>query len=66
MFRLFPFWGDRRQEIVFIGADSMDETSLRRPLDACLLDSPAFMPDLWRTLPDPLESWEVRAGDIWR
>jgi len=30
-------WGDRRQEIVFIGGPEMDETSMRRLLDGCLL-----------------------------
>ena len=46
-------YGDRRQELVFIGVD-MDETDLRRRLDACLMSidevegyhaDPAFIPD---------------------
>ena len=60
--RLDPVWGDRRQEIVFIGADPMDEARIRAELDACLIDSPVFAPDLWRTLPDPFASWDRQAA----
>ncbi len=52
-----PF-GDRRQEIVLIGA-SMDEAALRRGFDACLL-TPAEMrlgPSGWALLPDPFPIW---------
>ncbi|ABD08760.1 Cobalamin synthesis protein, P47K [Rhodopseudomonas palustris HaA2] len=53
-----PVWGDRRQEIVFIGTGEMDETALRRQLDACLVGDPAqFTPDAWRALPDPFPNW---------
>lgn len=31
-------WGDRRQELVFIGGPSMDESLVTQLLDACLLD----------------------------
>lgn len=54
---LDPAWGDRRQEIVFIGADPMDEASIRADLDACLVESEGFMPQKWRNLPDPFASW---------
>ncbi|TCL73917.1 GTP-binding protein [Rhizobium sp. BK251] len=54
---LDPVWGDRRQEIVFIGADPMDERQIRRDLDACLVDADAFTPARWRNLPDPFASW---------
>ena len=30
-----PVWGDRRQEIVFIGTDPMNEADIRRRLNAC-------------------------------
>ncbi len=59
---LDPVWGDRRQEIVFIGADPMDEASIRAELDACLVDADAFRPALWRDLPDPFPSWDRRAA----
>lgn len=55
-------WGDRRQEIVFIGSSDMDEARIRADLDLCLIDAPAFMPDLWRSLPDPFERWDRRAA----
>ena len=50
-------WGDRRQEIVFIGA-GIDWTALKTRLDACLLpeeraSDPASLPDL----PDPFPVW---------
>ncbi|MEM7067259.1 MAG: GTP-binding protein [Pseudomonadota bacterium] len=51
-------WGDRRQEIVFIGTDPMDEARIRKELDNCLVSSPAFMPKLWENMFDPFPSWE--------
>ncbi|MCA1405262.1 GTP-binding protein [Ensifer sp. IC3342] len=57
-----PVWGDRRQEIVFIGADPMHETTLRAELDACLIKEDAFRPESWRDLPDPFASWTQRAA----
>lgn len=59
---LDPVWGDRRQEIVFIGADPMDERSIRAELDACLVDAPAFAPELWKGMPDPFVNWERKAS----
>jgi G3E family GTPase len=55
---LDPVWGDRRQEIVFIGCDPMDERQIRAELDACLVGETDFMPGRWRDLPDPFPSWE--------
>lgn len=57
-----PVWGDRRQEVVFIGCDPMDETAIRRDLDACLVKAPAFRPDLWTSMPDPFPAWEKEAA----
>ena len=50
-------WGDRRQEIVFIGAD-IDWPALRARLDACLLaEDLAPGPDALPDLPDPFPRW---------
>ncbi len=54
---LDPAWGDRRQEIVFIGIDPMDEAALRRRLDACLVPHRNFAPKLWANLRDPFPAW---------
>ncbi|QPB21662.1 GTP-binding protein [Rhizobium sp. 007] len=53
---LDPVWGDRRQEIVFIGADPMNEDWIRSELDACQIKSERFTPEKWRNLPDPFAS----------
>lgn len=59
-----PVYGDRRQEIVFIGT-GMDEADLRRQLDDCLIgEEEATELDIasWRKLPDPFPRWK-RAGE---
>lgn len=57
-----PMWGDRRQELVFIGCDPIDESLIRAELDACLVDDPVFAPQLWRGLPDPFPNWNGQAA----
>jgi G3E family GTPase len=60
---LDPVWGDRRQEIVFIGIDPMNETALRRRLDNCLVGDPHhFTPEAWQRLPDPFPAWSAGAA----
>ena len=52
-----PF-GDRRQEIVFIG-QGLEEAQARRALDACLLNETelAAGPEAWKSYPDPFPQW---------
>ncbi|KQV81757.1 GTP-binding protein [Rhizobium sp. Root1220] len=59
---LHPVWGDRRQEIVFIGADPMDEHWIRESLDACLIGEKTFTPEKWRNLADPFDRWGGHAA----
>lgn len=51
-------WGDRRQELVFIGAlGEMNRARITALLDKCLVAESDFVPDLWKALPDPLPRW---------
>jgi G3E family GTPase len=51
-----PVWGDRRQELVFIGI-GMDQGRITAALDACLVPEGAFVPDIWARLHDPFPVW---------
>ena len=52
-----PVWGDRRQELVFIGI-GIGEARIRARLDACLLPVKQFTPEMWIGLRDPFPDWE--------
>jgi G3E family GTPase len=54
-------WGDRRQEIVFIG-HGMDEVDIRARLDAALIPAVGFTPEAWANLPDPFPNWRRKAA----
>jgi G3E family GTPase len=47
-------YGDRRQELVFIG-NAMDESAIREILESCLLMDLELVqgPEYWEQLPDP-------------
>jgi len=60
---LDPVWGDRRQEIVFIGIDPMDQALIASRLNDCLEGKVVqFTPEAWRGLPDAFPSWTKDAA----
>lgn len=53
-------WGDRHQEIVFIGDKYLDEAAVRKSLDACQLNFTETRKGMkaWRELRDPFPGWQ--------
>jgi G3E family GTPase len=57
-------WGDRRQQLVFIGTRAMDQQAITAELNACLMALPKDGPvdiKAWAELPDPFPDWRPDA-----
>jgi G3E family GTPase len=56
-------WGDRHQEIVFIGDRHLDEAAVRAALDRCRLNFTETRKGIkaWAALPDPFPGWQRSA-----
>lgn len=59
-----PEYGDRMQELVFIGA-GMDQPGIEEALNGCLLTDSELAqgPAMWANYADPFGSWETGPGE---
>lgn len=56
-------YGDRRQEIVFIGLKGqMNESTIRKRLDECLVKNYLTAPKIFEKLKDPFPQWFKEAA----
>jgi G3E family GTPase len=53
-------YGDRRQELILIGARGATSDAARK-LNLCLLSDAEYAQSDWRTLPDPFPAWDLNA-----
>ncbi len=58
-------YGDRRQELVFIGTE-IDKQDIKNRLETCLLTDDEFNqgPEIWQSFNDPINKWELVEDEL--